>query len=177
MNYSGIIKCDVANGEGIRLSLFVSGCQFHCPDCFNQDSQNYNYGDEYTSSTTEEIINYIKQDTISGLSLLGGDPLWQKPEGLIHLINLCQKVHELHKNVWIWSGFTWEQIFAPCEYQDYNETKALRQELIMNSDVWVDGPFEKDKKDITLKWRGSSNQRVIDVKKTLEKGEIVLYEK
>ena len=175
MNYGRIIPYDIANGEGIRTSLFVSGCEFHCPDCFNQESQNYDYGEEFTSLTMAEIIESISDPKVDGLSILGGDPLWQSPGGITTLIDLCHRVHDLGKTIWIWSGFTWEEIF-PTVAQDFlNVKRVYQQELISNCDVWVDGRFEKDKKDLRLKWRGSSNQRVIDVQKSLETGDIVLY--
>ena len=174
MNYSGIYSCDVVNGLGCRVSLFVAGCKFHCPDCFNTPQQDFNYGHKYTKETEQKILELVSRPYIKGLSILGGDPLWQDDEGLQQLIELCKKVHEMGKDVWIWSGFTWEQIFPQVITNEFNIHKVYQQTLISSSDVFVDGRFEKDKKDLTLKWKGSSNQRIINVKETLVKEKIIL---
>lgn len=168
MNYASIRKMDITNGEGIRVSLFVSGCQFHCKNCFNQETWDYNYGKEYTQETQNKILSLICKPHIKGLSILGGDPLWQTSDGVSSLISLCDEVHKLNKNVWLWTGFVWEEVF--------NSDKGYQKELLKHCDVVVDGPFIEEKKDLSLKWKGSSNQRVIDVPKTLEKGEVVLWD-
>ena len=168
MNYSQLIACDTANGEGIRTSLFVSGCTNHCLGCFNQEAQDFNYGKPYTQDTENMLLDCVKQPYISGLSILGGDPLCQDDMGLITLNFLTHKVHSLGKTVWLWTGFKWE---------DFNFTNnfSLKSMLLSACDVVVDGPFVEAEKDLTLAFRGSRNQRVIDVCKTLEKGEIILY--
>ena len=168
MNYSQLIACDTANGEGIRTSLFVSGCTNHCPGCFNQEAQDFNYGELYTQDTENILLDCIKQPYISGLSILGGDPLCQDDMGLITLNFLAHKVHSLGKTVWLWTGFKWE---------DFNFTNnfSLQSLLLSACDVVVDGPFIEAEKDLTLAFRGSRNQRIIDVRKTLGKGEIILY--
>ena len=168
MNYSQLIACDTANGEGIRTSLFVSGCTNHCPGCFNQEAQDFNYGKLYTQDTENMLLDCVKQPYISGLSILGGDPLCQDDMGLITLNFLTHKVHSLGKTVWLWTGFKWE---------DFNFTSnfSLQSMLLSACDVVVDGPFIEAEKDLTLAFRGSRNQRVIDVKKTLTKGKIILY--
>ena len=168
MNYSQLIACDTANGEGIRTSLFVSGCTNHCPGCFNQEAQDFSYGKLYTQDTENMLLDCVKQPYISGLSILGGDPLCQDDMGLITLNFLTHKVHSLGKTVWLWTGFKWE---------DFNFTNnfSLKSMLLSTCDVVVDGPFIEAEKDLTLAFRGSRNQRVIDVHKTLEKGEIILY--
>lgn len=173
MNYAKIKHFDPANGEGIRLSLFVSGCQFHCPGCFNEEAQDYNYGEPFTEETYSQILTDLSRPEYDGLSILGGDPLWQDTDGLNQLINLCKDTHSLNKNVWLWTGFTFENIFNPVYF---NTDFVFCQELIKNCDVVVDGLFKEKLRDLSLKWRGSSNQRVIDVKKTLEAKEIVLKE-
>ena len=176
MNYSNIIKHDCANGEGWRTTLFVSGCDFHCPGCFNPESQNFDYGEPFTMFTVANILDMVKDDKVSGLSILGGDPLCQDISGLIKFIDLCKRVRHLDKTVWLWSGFTWEQLFSP--YNNYEEVPQwkYRQELIKHIDVFIDGPFVEEQKDLTLKWRGSKNQRVIDVQKTIQQNKIILYE-
>ena len=176
MNYAKIKHFDVAIGDGVRVSIFVSGCKFHCKDCFNSETWDYNYGNQYTQETEDELINLISNPNIDGLSILGGDPLWQDESGLQTLINLVNKVHSMNKTVWIWSGFTWEQIFPGIVTDDFDITRVLKQELISHCDVFVDGRFEVDKRNLKLKWRGSSNQRIIDVKKTLEQHKINLLE-
>ena len=168
MNYSQLIACDTANGEGVRTSLFVSGCTNHCPGCFNQEAQNFNYGKLYTQDTENILLDCIKQPYNSGLSILGGDPLCQDDMGLITLNFLARKVHSLGKTVWLWTGFKWE---------DFNFTNnfSLQSLLLSACDVVVDGPFVEAEKDLSLAFRGSRNQRIIDVRKTLGKGEIILY--
>lgn len=169
MNYAKIKHYDIANGENIRTSLYVSGCNFHCKDCFNPETWDFNYGKLYTENTQKEILDTLTEN-ISGLSILGGDPLWQNEEGLDELICLCQKVKEKNKTIWIWSGFIWEDIFNKENIQH-----KKRRELISNCDIWVDGLFETKKRDLNLKWRGSSNQRVIDIQKSLELKKVILY--
>ena len=168
MNYSQLITCDTANGEGVRTSLFVSGCTNDCPGCFNQEAQDFNYGKLYTQDTENILLDCIKQPYISGLSILGGDPLCQDDMGLITLNFLAHKVHSLGKTVWLWTGFKWE---------DFNFTNnfSLQSLLLSACDVVVDGPFIEAEKDLTLAFRGSRNQRIIDVRETLGKGEIILY--
>ena len=168
MNYSQLIACDTANGEGVRTSLFVSGCTNYCPGCFNQEAQDFNYGELYTQDTENILLDCIKQPYISGLSILGGDPLCQDDMGLITLNFLAHKVHSLGKTVWLWTGFKWE---------DFNFTNnfSLQSLLLSACDVVVDGPFVEAEKDLSLAFRGSRNQRIIDVRKTLGKGEIILY--
>lgn len=173
MNYSQLIACDTANGEGIRTSLFVSGCTNYCPGCFNQEAQDFNYGKLYTQDTENMLLDSIKPSYIAGLSILGGDPLCQDMDGVKALSRLVTKVHYLKKSVWLWTGFKWEDIFPFT-----NELSAdliNKQILLCGCDVVVDGPFIEAEKDLSLAFRGSRNQRVIDVKKTLAKGEIVLY--
>ena len=172
MNYGNIKFYDIANGEGIRTSLFVSGCTNHCPGCFNQEAQDYNYGQPYTPETEQAILEQISKPYISGLSILGGDPLCQNNAGLTYLIELTNAVHGLGKTVWLWTGFVWEDF----DHIKMSLNKALIKALLYNCDVVVDGPFIEVQKDLTLAFRGSSNQRVIDVQKTLAQDKIILYE-
>ena len=172
MYYGEIKKCDIANGEGVRVSLFVSGCTHHCPGCFNQDTWDFDYGKEYTQETEEEILNALAPDYINGLSLLGVEPF--EPQNQAVLVELLRKVKERYprKNIWCYSGYLFDKELlsesrARCEYTD---------EMLSMLDVLVDGRFVETLKDIRLVFRGSSNQRVIDVQKSLEAGEIVLWE-
>lgn len=179
MNYSNLIQYDCANGEGWRTTLFVSGCNLHCEGCFNQEAQDFSYGEKYTQNTHQLIYNYLSDPKISGLSILGGDPLCQNMSGLMSLIDLCQDTHQLNKNVWMWSGITFEQILNGLDniyvfpYYHYN---IARYDLLKNIDVFIDGPFVEELKDPSLKWRGSSNQRIIDVQESLKQNKIILWE-
>lgn len=168
MNYAKIKHFDIANGEGVRMSLFVSGCNIHCNGCFNEEAWDFKYGQPYTQETQQEIIALISNPNIDGLSLLGGDPLSQDENGLSDLIALIKEVKALGKTVWLWSGFTWEYIMS--------KGSPKQQELVKLCDVWVDSPFVLELRDLRLKWRGSSNQRVIDVQKSLESNELIIKE-
>ena len=172
MYYGEIKKCDIANGEGVRVSLLVSGCTHHCPGCFNQETWNFSYGKEYTEETEEEILEALSPDYISGLSLLGGEPF--EPQNQEVLVRLLRKVKERYprKDVWCYTGWLFDRELlgesrARCGYTD---------EMLSMIDILVDGRFVERLKDITLVFRGSSNQRVIDVKKSLESGSVVLWE-
>ena len=172
MHYGEIKKCDIANGEGVRVSLFVSGCTHHCPGCFNQETWDFGYGTEYTDETEREIMKALSPGYINGLSLLCGEPF--EPQNQKALVQLLRKVREQYpqKTVWCYSGYLFDRELlsesrARCEYTD---------EMLSMIDVLVDGRFVEKLKDIRLVFRGSSNQRVIDVKKSLKSGEVVLWE-
>lgn len=164
MFYSNIIEHDIANGEGVRISLFVSGCQFHCEDCFNPESWDYNYGKPYTQETTDYILSILQSPYVNGLSILGGDPLWQDEDGIAQLIDLVKQVKNIEKTVWIWSGFTWEQLPS---------LSKSKQNLVQLCDVMIDGLYDKKLRDLRLKWRGSSNQRVIDIQQSIKEGKVI----
>ena len=161
MNYAQIRKYDVANGIGVRTTLFVSGCTHNCPMCFNKEYQNFKYGNEWTQEIEDKFIEYVKDENVVGASILGGEPLQQDAYTLYKLLKRIKL--ETGKNIWLWTGYEYESL--PIEYKP----------LLLHIDVLVDGRFIQDLKSAKLKFRGSSNQRVIDVKKTLEKGEVVLY--
>lgn len=165
MNYSSIRKMEVSNGEGIRVSLFVSGCTLHCPNCFNPEAQNFCAGHEFGSKEFFRINELLKKPYCAGLSLLGGEPFDQKDN--FYLLELCKVAHSLGKTVWAWSGHLFDEI----------RLDPVKAELLENCDVLVDGPFVDAQKDLSLAWRGSANQRVIDVCASLKKGEVILYEK
>ena len=171
MFYGEIKNFDIANGEGVRVSLFVSGCTHCCKGCFNPETWDFSYGRPYTAETEESIIKMLEFDYIDGLSLLGGEPF--EPENQRELVKLLRKFKQTcpEKNVWCYTGYLFdkellEESRARCEVTD---------EMLSMIDVLVDGEFKEDLKDITLSFRGSSNQRVIDVKKSLETGKTVLY--
>ena len=162
MNYAKIRKFDVTNGPGIRVTLFVSGCTHNCEGCFNKEQQDFNYGNEFTKETEDEFIELTKARQIRGVNILGGEPMQQVMDDT--LLNLLKRIKlETDKPIWLWSGYTFEEII--------NNPK--RAEILREVDVLIDGKFQADKRDIMLKYRGSSNQRVIDVKKSLEQGNIV----
>ena len=175
MNYGNIKFYDIANGEGIRTSLFVSGCPIHCPGCFNQEAQDYNYGQPYTNQTHNTILEQISKPYIAGLSLLGGDPMCQNYDGLVNLISLAQEVRNMGKTVWLWTGLTYEDIFPLGHKGGWTAIEYARQCLFMACNVVVDGPFIEAQKDLTLAFRGSKNQRLIDVDKTLKANKVILY--
>lgn len=162
MNYSKIRKFDVSNGPGIRTTLFVSGCTNNCEGCFNKDLQDFNYGDKWTKETEEEFIGYVKNPNVKGVNILGGEPMDQ-----IHdkdLLNLLSRIkEETGKSIWLWSGYLYEDIIK-------NEDRLY---LLSFVDVLIDGRFEMDKRNISLKYRGSSNQRVIDVSKSINENKII----
>lgn len=171
MNYADIKIADVANGLGVRVSLFVSGCNHHCKGCFNEEAWDFNYGKEFTEETIEEIIKDLENPYIAGLSLLGGEPLeYQNQKGLLPLLKRVKEVYP-NKDIWCYTGFTFDRDVLDIMCKKWNETK----ELISYIDVIVDGKFEEDKKDLKLKFRGSSNQRIIDVQKSLRENKIVEY--
>ncbi len=169
MNYADIKKIDVANGEGVRVSVFVSGCNHHCKGCFNQCAWDFNYGKKFTEKEEQQIIDYMNHDYISGLSLLGGEPL--EPKNQEGLLPLVKKVKEKfpNKNIWCYTGFDFEKDVVEKMAKN-NETT---RELLKYIDIIVDGKFEEDKKDLKLQFRGSSNQKIVDVKKSLQTGQIV----
>ena len=171
MNYANIKKTDVANGPGIRVSLFVSGCTHRCKGCFNSEAWDFHYGREYTQETEEEILEALEPDYIKGLSILGGEPM--EPENRGTVLKLLKAVRKRYpqKNIWCYTGYTYQNGIL-AEPQAICEAT---REMISLLDVLVDGPFVEELKDIRLKFRGSSNQRVIDVQNTLSSGRIVLH--
>lgn len=165
MKYAKIRRYDTANGNGIRTTLFVSGCTHNCKGCFNADAQDFNYGKDWTYETEEQFMEYVKDDKVVGVNILGGEPMQQlKDKSLLRLLGRIKR--ETGKSIWMWTGYTIEEILS----------RDNMQQLFMLSlvDVLIDGRFEEDKKDLKLKYRGSSNQRVIDVPASIEKKEIVL---
>lgn len=172
MHYGEIKKCDIANGEGVRVSLFVSGCTHHCPGCFNRETWDFCYGKEFTGETEEELLKALEPGYINGLSLLGGEPF--EPENQEVLVPFLRKVRERYpdKTVWCYSGYLFDKELL----RESRARCGLTDEMLSMIDILVDGRFVESLKDITLVFRGSSNQRVIDVKKSLERGDVVLWE-
>ena len=172
MNYGEIKKNDIANGEGVRTSLFVSGCRHHCKNCFNQSTWDFGFGEPFTEKTMQEIFDACSPHWINGLSLLGGEPFEPENQRVLLPFLIMFRERFPQKDVWCYSGFTFEDITGKNQSRAFTDISSEMLKLI---DVLVDGPFVEEKKDISLVFRGSSNQRVIDVKKTLEQNKIVLY--
>ena len=171
MNYGQVYYNDVANGVGCRTAFFVSGCTHHCKGCFNEVTWDFNYGEPYTQKTEDEIVESLKPDYIAGLTILGGEPMEiSNQEALVPLIRRI-KAELPKKTIWIYSGYLWEELTDKDNKRCHGE---YTDEILASTDVLVDGEFMLDKKDLMLRFRGSSNQRVIDVPKSLEKGEVVL---
>lgn len=155
------------DGEGVRCSLYLSGCPFHCPGCYNVAAQNFHYGQPYSQELEDQIIEDLGQDYVQGLTLLGGEPFLNTQVG----IRICERIRSEFgntKDIWSWSGYTWEEL------QQDSEDKLKMLSLI---DILVDGRFLQDKMDLSLQFRGSSNQRIIDVPKSLTAGKVVIWDK
>lgn len=171
MNYADIKQYDVANGPGIRISLFVSGCNHHCKGCFNKEAWDFNYGTPFTDETIDTIIEYLNSPHIAGLTLLGGEPM--EPVNQKALLPLLRKVRLKYpeKNIWCFSGFLFDKEILDKMYETIPETK----EILSYIDVIVDGKFVEELKNVNLRFKGSSNQRTIMVQESLKTGEIVLW--
>lgn len=169
MNYATIKECDVANGPGVRVSVFVSGCNHHCPGCFNEMAWDFNYGQTFSQETIDKVLKDLDKDYIEGLSLLGGEPLeYANQRGLAELVKQVKEKFP-NKSIWCYTGFDFEKDVMGKMYPMWEETR----ELISDIDVIVDGKFQLDKKNLSLKFRGSENQRLIDVQKSVAGGKII----
>ena len=173
MNYATIKNRDIANGIGVRVSLFVSGCTHHCKNCFNKETWDFNFGEKFTEDTVNEIIKLLEPSYVNGLSLLGGEPFEVQNQGeLLNLLRIVKATYP-QKDVWCYTGYIFDtqllkESRARCEHTD---------EMLSYIDILVDGPYIEEQKDISLQFRGSKNQRIIDVKKSLAEGEVVLWDK
>lgn len=165
MNYSAIRKCDIANGIGWRVTLWCCGCMRKCPGCFNPDAQNPDYGKIFGEMEKQKIFDELKNPVISGLSLMGGEPMSKLSDNRKQVIQLCKECKEKFpdKDIWMWSGYTFEELKA----------EETTREILDYIDVLVDGPFVQEKKDPSCPYRGSTNQRVIDIRKTMANGNII----
>ena len=172
MNYAEIKNCDIANGIGVRVSLFVSGCTNRCEGCFQPQTWDFNFGEPFTAETEEKLLGMLRPDYIDGLTLLGGEPF--EPANQRGLIGFVRKVKSQfpQKTIWAFSGFTLEELKT-----DGSRCRTeLTDELLSYIDVLVDGRFEQSLKNLSLRFRGSSNQRLIDLKQTLSQGKLILWD-
>lgn len=180
MRYAQIRKMDISNGEGCGVSIFTQGCPIRCQNCHNNSIWNFNGGKEWTKESEQLILELMDRPQITRLSILGGEPLLE--QNVQDLARLCMQVKQTwpQKKIWLWSGYLWEDIYLLAFNNSYRtlgtqkewnwqEQKALRN-ILFNVDILVDGPFVQEQKDITLKWRGSKNQRVIRCKDSIEFG-------
>ena len=158
MNYGAIKKTDIANGEGVRVSLFVSGCRNHCKGCFNRDTWDFNYGKPFTADTEKEIIEALKPDFIAGLSVLGGEPFEEENQAI--LAPFLQRVKEIYpqKNIWCYTGYIFESDLLS---ENGKKRTEYTEKMLSCIDVLVDGPFIEEQKDLMLNFRGSKNQRIL----------------
>jgi anaerobic ribonucleoside-triphosphate reductase activating protein len=170
---------DISNGEGVGVALFVQGCDFHCPSCFNQDTWDFNGGKEWTKETKETFLKLADKPYMKRVSFLGGECLAN--ENLESVYDVIKDVKEIFpdKKIWLWTGYTWGSIFNPIVTDNLNLERdkliKLRQEIVKMTDILVDGRYIHEQKDMNLKFKGSKNQRVIDVKESIKQGKVIIY--
>ena len=172
MNYATIKNCDIANGPGVRVSLFVSGCTHRCKGCFNAVAWDFDYGEPFTQDTIDTILAFLAPDYIRGLTLLGGEPF--EPQNQTAIVELLRQVKSKYpqKSIWAFSGYLFDRDILSGGLGPWNITR----EILSYLDVLVDGPFVEAKKNLSLRFRGSENQRLIDVPSSLEQGSVILWE-
>lgn len=179
MRYAQIRSMDLSDGEGVGIALFVQGCHFHCPSCFNQDTWDFDGGKEWTEKTKETFLKLADKPYIKRVSFLGGECLAN--ENLEGVYDVIKDVKELFpdKKIWMYTGYTWESIFNPIVTDNLDLERdrfiKLRKEIVKMTDILIDGQYIHEQRDMYLKFRGSKNQRVIDVKESLKQGKIILY--
>ena len=179
MRYAQIRSMDLSDGEGVGIALFVQGCNFHCPSCFNQDTWDFNGGKEWTEKTKETFLKLADKPYIKRFSFLGGECLAN--ENLEGVYDVIKDVKELFpdKKIWMYTGYTWESIFNPIVTDNLDLERdrliELRKMIVKMTDILIDGQYIHEQRDMNLKFRGSKNQRVIDVKKSIKQGKIILY--
>ena len=172
MNYGNIKECDIADGPGVRVSLFVSGCRHHCKGCFNSETWDFQYGVPFTEETQDKILELLKPGYIQGFTLLGGEPF--EPENQQVLVHLLKKIRETYpqKDIWCFTGFLFDKDIIENMCKRWKETN----ELLSYIDVLVDGRFVEELKNLNLKFKGSENQRTILVNESLKSGNVILYD-
>lgn len=183
IRYAQIRSMDLSNGEGIGIALFVQGCRFRCSNCFNPETWDFNGGKEWTSEIKDKFIKLASRQYIKRISILGGEPLAEENlDDVLELVNEF-RLSFPQKSIWLYTGFYWEEIFEPSFTEQsqewigkYLKQCKIRKRIISQCDVLIDGRYIESQRDITLPYRGSTNQRLIDIKKTLQAGEIVLWQ-
>lgn len=184
MNYAQIRSMDISNGEGIGVSLFVQGCDFHCQNCFNSETWEFSKGQEWNDKTKNQFLKLIETPFIQRVSILGGEPL--HPKNVQNVLKIVDEIRVSYpaKNIWLYTGYTWEEIWIKDNIKTGDKVKDMREKSIKNlrrqvvrmCDVLIDGRYVDELRDVSLHWRGSSNQRVINVQETLKQNQIVLWE-
>ena len=184
MNYAQIRSMDISNGEGIGVSLFVQGCDFHCKNCFNSETWEFSKGQEWNDKTKNQFLKLIETPFIQRVSILGGEPL--HPKNVQNVLKIVDEIRVSYptKNIWLYTGYTWEEIWIKDNIKTGDKVKDMREKAIKNlrrqvvrmCDVLIDGRYVDELRDVSLHWRGSSNQRVINVQETLKQNQIVLWE-
>lgn len=180
MNYAQMRSMDISNGEGIGVSLFVQGCDFHCKNCFNSETWDFSKGQEWNEKTKNQFLKLVEKPFIQRVSILGGEPL--HPKNVQNVLKIVDEIRVSYptKNIWLYTGYTWEQIMYPIVTDDLNFERdyiiKARKELVSKCDVLIDGRYVDELRDVSLHWRGSSNQRVINVQETLKQNKIILWE-
>lgn len=171
MNYAEIKNCDIANGPGVRISLFVSGCTHHCPGCFNEIAWDFAYGEPFTKEVEDRLLTMLKPSYIKGLTILGGEPF--EPQNQAPIVKFLRRVKEAypHKTIWAYSGYLYDTIISG----KLGNMETTR-EYLSYLDVLVDGPFIEAKKNLSLRFKGSENQRIIDVPASMAANQVVLWE-
>lgn len=184
IRYASIRSIDISNGEGVGVALFVQGCYFHCKNCFNSETWDFSAGKKWTEEIQNIFLELVNRPYIKRISILGGEPL--EEENIFDVLDLIERIRlsRPQKSIWLYTGYTWESIWN-CgihgtdlygkPWDAYSIYQLRRQEIVRQCDVLVDGEYVEEQKDITLKWCGSRNQRVIDVQKTLQQGNIILW--
>lgn len=179
MKYAQVVPFDVCNGKGVGASLFVQGCSMHCFNCFNSSAWDFNGGKAWDEKAKNKFLDIASKPYIKRISILGGEPLAkQNVEEVLYIVKKIKKDFS-DKSIWLYSGYTWEQIIRPTTTDDFNPDRDAwleqRKEIVALCNVLVDGRYVDELKDITLPFRGSSNQRIIDIPKSLASNEVVLY--
>lgn len=173
MNYLGIDKSSISNGPGVRVVLWVAGCKIHCKGCQNPESWDFNAGKVFNENAKQELFNALRKPYIRGITISGGHPLENNNVEDIYLLVKEIKENFPTKDIWIYTGYTWESIFPTVCLDMFNVNNVYRKSIIEMCDIVVDGPYIEEQRDVTLAFRGSKNQRVIDVKETFKQGKIV----
>ena len=175
IRYASIREMDISNGEGIGVALFVQGCHFHCYNCFNPDTWDFNGGKEWTQDTEDKLIELTNKPYIKRLSILGGEPLADENlDGVLHLVDRFRLLFP-NKSIWVYSGYSWSDVFYGDDYTDFSTNTRKRQCILCQCDVMIDGKYIDSQRKPSKKWAGSDNQNVIDIRQSLKQGEMVLY--